>query len=166
MRHPGLLVSGQVWLLKGHHSDGDQAKPRFFIGFNPSNVDANPASPPSAAPTLTSRNLAAAARHVYHRARVSGDACAHRATRNPTVGHLGRCDAGTRDVTVASGWTSGRVTPTLRSSLWSDPDGDSSELVAHSHSIVPGGFEVMSRTTRFTCGISLIIREAIRSSRS
>jgi hypothetical protein len=36
----------------------------------------------------------------------------------------------------------------------------------YSHSIVPGGFDVMSRTTRFTCGISLIIRDAIRSSRS
>jgi len=37
---------------------------------------------------------------------------------------------------------------------------------AYSHSIVPGGFEVMSNTTRPTGRISLIIREAIRSSRS
>ena len=36
----------------------------------------------------------------------------------------------------------------------------------YSHSIVPGGFEVMSRVTRFTWRISLIIREAMRSSRS
>ena len=37
---------------------------------------------------------------------------------------------------------------------------------AYSHSIVPGGFDVMSRTTRLTSRISLIIREAICSSRS
>ena len=37
---------------------------------------------------------------------------------------------------------------------------------AHSHSIVPGGFDVMSSVTRFTCGISLIIRDATLSSRS
>ena len=36
----------------------------------------------------------------------------------------------------------------------------------YSHSIVPGGFDVMSSVTRFTCGISLIIREATFSSRS
>ena len=36
----------------------------------------------------------------------------------------------------------------------------------YSHSIVPGGFDVMSRTTRLTSRISLIIREAMRSSRS
>jgi hypothetical protein len=36
----------------------------------------------------------------------------------------------------------------------------------YSHSIVPGGFDVMSSVTRFTCAISLIIREATRSSRS
>jgi hypothetical protein len=38
--------------------------------------------------------------------------------------------------------------------------------VAYSHSIVPGGLLVMSSTTRFTSRISLIIREAICSSRS
>src|SRR5262249_62257782 len=37
---------------------------------------------------------------------------------------------------------------------------------AYSHSIVPGGLLVMSSTTRFTSRISLIIREAICSSRS
>ena len=36
----------------------------------------------------------------------------------------------------------------------------------YSHSIVPGGFDVMSRTTRLTSRISLIMREAICSSRS
>ena len=39
-------------------------------------------------------------------------------------------------------------------------------LALYSHSMVPGGFEVMSSTTRFTWRISLIIREAIFSSRS
>ena len=36
----------------------------------------------------------------------------------------------------------------------------------YSHSIVPGGLEVTSSTTRLTWRISLIIREAMRSSRS
>src|SRR3954452_19247493 len=36
----------------------------------------------------------------------------------------------------------------------------------YSHSIVPGGLLVMSRTTRLTSRISLIMREAICSSRS
>ena len=36
----------------------------------------------------------------------------------------------------------------------------------HSHSIVPGGFEVMSRATRFTPSTSPIIRLEMRSSRS
>ena len=36
----------------------------------------------------------------------------------------------------------------------------------HSHSIVPGGLLVMSSTTRLTSRISLIMREAICSSRS
>ena len=36
----------------------------------------------------------------------------------------------------------------------------------YSHSIVPGGFDVMSSVTRLTCAISLIIREATLSSRS
>ena len=40
------------------------------------------------------------------------------------------------------------------------------DLRRYSHSIVPGGFDVMSRTTRLTSRISLIIREAMRSSRS
>ena len=39
-------------------------------------------------------------------------------------------------------------------------------LGGHSHSIVPGGLDVMSSTTRLTSRISLIIRDAIRSSRS
>ena len=39
-------------------------------------------------------------------------------------------------------------------------------LGSYSHSIVPGGFDVMSSVTRFTCAISLIIREATFSSRS
>src|SRR5215218_4921307 len=37
---------------------------------------------------------------------------------------------------------------------------------AHSHSMVPGGLLVMSSTTRLTSRISLIMREAICSSRS
>ena len=37
---------------------------------------------------------------------------------------------------------------------------------AHSHSMVPGGLEVMSRTTRFTSGTSPVIRLEIRASRS
>jgi hypothetical protein len=37
---------------------------------------------------------------------------------------------------------------------------------AYSHSIVPGGLDVMSKTTRLTSRISLIIREAICSSKS
>jgi hypothetical protein len=36
----------------------------------------------------------------------------------------------------------------------------------HSHSIVDGGFDVMSSTTRFTSGTSFTIREEIVSSRS
>src|SRR5262249_16802140 len=36
----------------------------------------------------------------------------------------------------------------------------------HSHSIVAGGFDVTSRTTRFTAGISLTIREETSSTRS
>ncbi len=39
-------------------------------------------------------------------------------------------------------------------------------LGRYSHSIVPGGLDVMSRTTRLTSRISLSMREAIRSSRS
>jgi hypothetical protein len=40
------------------------------------------------------------------------------------------------------------------------------ESPGYSHSIVPGGFDVMSSVTRLTCAISLIIREATFSSRS
>jgi hypothetical protein len=40
------------------------------------------------------------------------------------------------------------------------------KTAAYSHSIVPGGLDVMSNVTRFTCTISLIIREATFSSRS
>jgi hypothetical protein len=36
----------------------------------------------------------------------------------------------------------------------------------HSHSIVEGGFDEMSRATRLTAGISLMIRLEIASSRS
>ena len=39
-------------------------------------------------------------------------------------------------------------------------------VAAYSHSIVPGGLDVMSSTTRLTSRSSLIIREAICSSRS
>jgi hypothetical protein len=39
----------------------------------------------------------------------------------------------------------------------------SGRLGAHSHSIVPGGLEVTSTTTRFTCGTSLVIRVLIFS---
>ena len=37
---------------------------------------------------------------------------------------------------------------------------------AHSHSMVPGGFDVTSRATRFTPSTSLMMREAMRSTRS
>ena len=37
---------------------------------------------------------------------------------------------------------------------------------AHSHSMVPGGFDVTSSATRFTPSTSLMMREAIRSTRS
>ena len=36
----------------------------------------------------------------------------------------------------------------------------------HSHSIVPGGFDVTSSATRFTPSTSLMMREAMRSTRS
>ena len=36
----------------------------------------------------------------------------------------------------------------------------------HSHSMVPGGFDVTSSATRFTPSTSLMMREAIRSTRS
>jgi hypothetical protein len=39
-------------------------------------------------------------------------------------------------------------------------------LFGYSHSMVPGGLLVISSVTRFTCAISLIMREATRSSRS
>jgi hypothetical protein len=41
--------------------------------------------------------------------------------------------------------------------------GRSSAPVAHSHSMVPGGFEVMSRVTRLISRTSLVIRVEIRS---
>jgi hypothetical protein len=37
---------------------------------------------------------------------------------------------------------------------------------AHSHSMVPGGFDVTSSATRFTPSTSLMMREEIRSTRS
>ncbi len=40
---------------------------------------------------------------------------------------------------------------------WSAPDG------AHSHSMVPGGLDVMSSTTRFTSGTALVMRVEIRA---
>src|SRR6202034_1798729 len=36
----------------------------------------------------------------------------------------------------------------------------------HSHSMVPGGFDVTSRATRFTPSTSLMTREAMRSTRA
>ena len=41
-----------------------------------------------------------------------------------------------------------------------------SRRCAHSHSMVPGGFDVTSRATRFTPSTSLMMREAMRSTRS
>ena len=38
--------------------------------------------------------------------------------------------------------------------------------ICYSHSMVDGGFDVMSSTTRFTAGTSLTIRDEIVSSRS
>ncbi len=54
------------------------------------------------------------------------------------------------------------------SQVWTTrkPDRASCSCGAHSHSIVPGGLLVMSSTTRLTSRISLIMREAICSSRS
>ena len=46
------------------------------------------------------------------------------------------------------------------------PDHAERSLTSYSHSIVPGGFDVMSSTTRLTSRISSIMREAICSSRS
>src|ERR671938_624870 len=43
---------------------------------------------------------------------------------------------------------------------------EGAHAVRHSHSIVEGGFDEMSRATRFTPGISLMIRLEIVSSRS
>ncbi len=40
------------------------------------------------------------------------------------------------------------------------------ELPVHSHSIVPGGFDVTSSATRFTPSTSLMTRDAILSTRS
>ena len=37
------------------------------------------------------------------------------------------------------------------------------ERLAHSHSMVPGGLEVMSRVTRLTSATSLVMRVEIRS---
>jgi hypothetical protein len=39
-------------------------------------------------------------------------------------------------------------------------------LLSHSHSIVPGGLEVMSKTTRLTPATSLTMRRLVRASRS
>src|SRR5215218_6164650 len=47
-----------------------------------------------------------------------------------------------------------------------DAEHDHVQGAHHSHSIVPGGLDVMSRTTRLTSRISPIMREAICSSRS
>src|SRR5688572_21174033 len=48
-----------------------------------------------------------------------------------------------------------------------DEDGEDDHVERlHSHSIVPGGLDVMSSTTRLTSRISPIMREAICSSRS
>jgi hypothetical protein len=45
-------------------------------------------------------------------------------------------------------------------------EGRGSGPLGYSHSIVPGGLDVMSKTTRFTSRSSLIMREAIVSSKS
>src|SRR5207245_5081168 len=44
------------------------------------------------------------------------------------------------------------------------PDYLSSERIVYSHSMVPGGFDVMSNTTRFTPSTSLTIRLLMRAS--
>src|SRR5262249_18473586 len=46
------------------------------------------------------------------------------------------------------------------------PKGTTTGARRHSHSIVAGGFDVTSSTTRFTAGISLTIRDEIVSIRS
>ena len=46
------------------------------------------------------------------------------------------------------------------------PSHDGNAAARYSHSIVPGGLDVMSSTTRLTSRSSLIMREAICSSRS
>ena len=44
--------------------------------------------------------------------------------------------------------------------------GGGRDRLSYSHSIVAGGFELMSSATRLTCGTSLMIRFETRSSRS
>jgi hypothetical protein len=60
-----------------------------------------------------------------------------------------------------------RGTPPSRScSAGAEKLSDSRRAGRYSHSIVPGGLDVMSSVTRLTCVISLIMREATFSSRS
>jgi hypothetical protein len=54
--------------------------------------------------------------------------------------------------------------PTLPSPL--SGEGVSIAISIHSHSMVPGGFEVMSKTTRFTPLTSFVIRFEIFASTS
>ena len=59
-----------------------------------------------------------------------------------------------------------RATPQARELLApvaGTPVGASPAEGGHSHSMVPGGLLVTSRTTRFTCGTSLVIRVEMRS---
>jgi len=70
--------------------------------------------------------------------------------------HVRRPKGGVR--AWAGGFGSDRTRPQQPASLARES--------AYSHSIVPGGLLVMSSTTRLTSRISLIMREAICSSRS
>jgi hypothetical protein len=64
------------------------------------------------------------------------------------------------------GGTDGPLAPLAATSPRPTPPGWSGRSEHHSHSIVPGGLDVMSSTTRLTSRSSLIMREAICSSRS
>jgi hypothetical protein len=59
-----------------------------------------------------------------------------------------------------------RAGPPARDHVARDEHHRTFGLKGYSHSMVPGGLLVMSSTTRFTSGTSLVIRLEIRASRS
>ena len=93
--------------------------------------------------------------------------------RGITPRNLARKPSASPPVPATASVTSARRTPAGSSSRSARSDASrgvgperAGGLGRYSHSIVPGGFDVMSRTTRLTSRISLIMREAMRSSRS